>query len=105
MYNSLQKIKTLDNKTNVYCGHEYTKTNLNFLLSIFPQNKKLLIEKKKIHLQVKETSSSIPFNLGEEKRKNPFLSSDSEYYSNFKNNNNLSSFELFSYLRDLKNNF
>jgi len=105
MFSSLQKINALNNITNVYCGHEYTNTNLNFLLSIFPKNKNFLAEKKKINLQLKETGSSIPFNLGKEKRLNPFLAPNSDYFKEFKNENNLSDFMLFSYLRDLKNNF
>ena len=105
MFNSLEKIKELDDKTNVYCGHEYTDSNLNFLLSIFPLNESLLIEREKISLQLLETGSSIPFNLGKEKELNPFLAPNSKYFNNFKKKNNLSNLELFSYLRDLKNNF
>ena len=105
MFFSLQKIYALDNKTIVYCGHEYTNTNLNFLLSNFPQNKNLLIEKKKIDQQIKETGSSIPFNLGKEKQLNPFLAPDSNYFAEFKIKNDSSTFEIFSHLRDLKNNF
>ena len=105
MFFSLQKIYALDNKTIVYCGHEYTNTNLDFLLSNFPQNKNLLIEKKKIDQQLKETGSSSPFNLGKEKQLNPFLAPDSDYFAEFKIKNNFSTFEIFSHLRDLKNNF
>ena len=32
MFNSLNKIKNLPPETKVYCGHEYTKSNLNFCL-------------------------------------------------------------------------
>lgn len=60
MYNSLKKIDDLNNKTNVYCGHEYTNTNLNFLLSIFPKNENLLDEKKKIDLQLKKLKAQFP---------------------------------------------
>ena len=31
MFNSLQKINELDKNTIIYCGHEYTLNNLNFL--------------------------------------------------------------------------
>ena len=105
MFNSLQKINALDNKTAVYCGHEYTKTNISFLISIFPQNEILHAEKQKINLQLNDMGSSIPFNLGEEKIINPFLSPDSDYFADYKRDNNLSGFQLFSHLRDLKNNF
>ena len=105
MYTSLRKIYTLNNKTNIFCGHEYTNTNLKFLLSIFPKNKDLLNEKYKINNQLLNTKSSIPFSLGMEKKLNPFLAPDADNFNMFKNKNNLSNFELFSYLRDLKNNF
>ena len=32
MFNSLNKLKNLPPETKVYCGHEYTKSNLNFCL-------------------------------------------------------------------------
>ena len=105
MFASLQKIKALNNKTTVYCGHEYTKANLNFLLSIFTKNKSLLAEKERIDLQIRKTGTSVPFNLGEEKQVNPFLNPDLHYLREFKSNKNLSNFKLFSYLRDLKNSF
>ena len=105
MYNSLRKINALDNHTNVYCGHEYTLTNLNFLLSIFPTNKNLITEKEKINKQIKEFGSSVPFNLGSEKLVNPFLSPDSQLFTEFRNEKNFNTYELFSHLRDLKNGF
>ena len=103
MYTSLKKIYTLDNKTSVYCGHEYTLNNLKFLLSIFPKNKDLLFESSKITQQIKETGSSIPFNLGREKHINPFLGAESLDINQYKNQHNLSNFDIFTNLRDLKN--
>jgi hydroxyacylglutathione hydrolase len=105
MQNSLIKIKSLDNATQVYCGHEYTLANLNFLLSIFPKYKDLIDEKKIIKEQLRKKNTSMPFNLGREKSINPFLSSESQFYSKFKNQNNFSDIQMFSYLRDLKNIF
>tara|TARA_B110000116_G_scaffold229321_1_gene211143 strand:+ start:1790 stop:2527 length:738 start_codon:yes stop_codon:yes gene_type:complete len=105
MFKSLQKINKLDNITDVYCGHEYTNTNLKFLLNNFPKSEELLAEKNKINLQLQDKGSSIPFNLGNEKKLNPFLSPSLEYLNKLKNENNLSNFDIFSYLRDLKNSF
>ena len=105
MFNSLQKIYALDNRTIVYCGHEYTNNNLNFLLKIFPENRDLFTEKKKIDLQLQETNCSVPFSLEKEKLLNPFLAPNSDYLDKFKESHNLTDFELFSHLRDLKNNF
>ena len=76
MFSSLKRIEKLDDETMVYCGHEYTLNNLNFLQSIFPNYQDLNYLKEKINLQLSKTKASIPFNLGEEKSFNPFLSSD-----------------------------
>ena len=105
MFSSLKRIEKLDDETMVYCGHEYTLTNLNFLQSIFPNFQDLNYLKEKINLQLLKTKASIPFNLGEEKSFNPFLSSVSSLYYDFKKNNNFTDMTLFSHLRDLKNKF
>ena len=105
MYESLKKIEELDNDTFVYCGHEYTLNNLKFLMSLFPNYADLKIEKEKINLQLSKNGTSIPFNLGHEKNINPFLSTKSSFYKHFKKKNNFTNLELFSHLRELKDNF
>ena len=105
MFSSINKINDLDNDTMVYCGHEYTLSNLRFLQSIFPLHPEFKSLKKKINLQIFNTSTSIPFNLGEEKALNPFLSNKSPHYRKFKKDNNFTDIQMFTYLRDLKNNF
>ena len=34
MFNSLNKMKKFPKKTKIYCGHEYTKKNSDFCLSL-----------------------------------------------------------------------
>ncbi len=46
----------------VYCGHEYTKKNLEFTLSVDPDN-----------ADVKQKAHTVPSTVGEEKRINPFM--------------------------------
>ena len=41
MFQSLEKLKSLPNKTLVYCGHEYTRNNGDFCISIDSDNEKL----------------------------------------------------------------
>ena len=105
MHNSLEKIKGLSNYTNVYCGHEYTIHNLNFLSSIFKDFESLGKIKDKILDQIKKFDSSMPFNLGEEKVLNPFLSLESIYFKDFMKNKDFNSLGMFQYLRDLRNNY
>ena len=41
MWESLNKIMQLPDETIVYCAHEYTKSNLEFALTIEPRNEDL----------------------------------------------------------------
>ena len=105
MYQSLKKIEKLSDATVVYCGHEYTLNNINFLISLFPEYKALKIEKDKINNQILKDGSSIPFSLGMDKKINPFLSSQSIFYEKFRKRKKFTNFELFVYLRELKDKF
>ena len=99
-------LSKLDDQTEVYCGHEYSLNNLNFLLSIFKDNNKLYETKSTLLKKItKNKGITIPFNLGKEKLLNPFLSHKNEYYRRFIEKNNFTSLQMFSYLRDLRNKF
>ena len=103
MKKSLNKIEKLDNSINVYCGHEYTIHNLKFLKTIFNDNKLLHNAEHNILEQIKQTKSSMPFNLGIEKKLNPFLSLKSLTYRNFMKKKGFNEEKMFKYLRDLRN--
>ena len=97
MFDSLKRLGELDDKTSIYCGHEYSNTNINFLLSVFQKNIFLLSEKDKINYQIKNTGSSVPFNLAKERKINPFLRVNSDIFNDFKKDNNLTDFKLFCF--------
>ncbi|CAJ0824477.1 8203_t:CDS:2, partial [Entrophospora sp. SA101] len=70
MYNSLIKtLGVLPSDTKVYCGHEYTTSNLRFAKSIDPNNKTLL-EKYEWATQNKIT---VPSTINDEFKFNPFM--------------------------------
>ena len=73
MYDSLKKISMLPKDTYIYCAHEYTKSNLQWALTINPNDKflkKKLLEVEKILF---EKRSTIPSILEEEMKINLFL--------------------------------
>ena len=49
MWNSLLKIRNLPNETEIYCGHEYSKNNADFALSIEKNNNKLIKRSEEIN--------------------------------------------------------
>ena len=105
MQRSLNKIEKLDDSINVYCGHEYTIYNLKFLKEIFHNDKMFDKAEQDILKQIKKTKTSMPFNLGNEKKLNPFLSLKSPTYLNFMEKKGFDDVEMFKYLRDFRNNY
>ncbi|VDM29423.1 unnamed protein product [Toxocara canis] len=57
----------------VYCGHEYTVTNLRFAHSVEPSNDD--VSKKLEWAKAKQNNHepTVPSTIGEEKRFNPFM--------------------------------
>ena len=105
MFNSLNKIKSLPEDTKIYCGHEYTKNNFEFCLKFNPNNDHLRDKQKEIDLKIKEGKPTIPSTIKEEIKTNIFLRYDDLDVKDTLNLKNASDLEIFTKLRDLKDNF
>ena len=77
MWASLQKLKDLPADTQIYCGHEYTKSNADFALSIEPGNEDLQKRAADIAQLRARGLPSLPVSLESELKCNPFLRPDS----------------------------
>jgi hydroxyacylglutathione hydrolase len=73
MFNSLSKIKPLPDNTAVYCAHEYTSANIDFAVTVLPDNTALADYKEKVRKMRAAGQPTIPTQLGLEKQANPFL--------------------------------
>ncbi len=73
-YQSLQKIKSLDPETQVYCAHEYTLANCNFHIDakIAPTQEYLEL-KSLIRERLSRNEDTIPTKLDFELKNNAFL--------------------------------
>ena len=72
LYNSIQKLNKLPDDTKIYCGHEYTLSNLEFVRSQI--NNDYIEEKyKEISDMRSKNQISLPSILGIERKINPFL--------------------------------
>ena len=105
MFNSLNKLKKFPANTKIYCGHEYTKKNSDFCLSIEPENKKLIEKIDQIKHNLKNNMPTIPSTLKDELECNIFLRSDNLLVQKQLGINSGNSLETFTKLRDLKDNF
>ena len=72
-WQSLQRLSSMRDSTDVYCAHEYTLANLRFAVSIEPDNPDLLVRLEQVQHRRQRGEATVPLNLGEEKRTNPFL--------------------------------
>ena len=105
MFNSLNKLKILPPETKVYCGHEYTKSNLNFCLKYDLNNSLLKKKSIEINSKIKNGLPTIPTTIGEELKTNIFLRYDDNDIKQVLNLKDSSNEEVFSKLRDLKDVF
>jgi len=105
MFNSLNKLKNLPIDTKIYCGHEYTKKNLEFCLEYDSNNEFLRKKSNWINSKIESNSPTIPISIDEEKKTNIFLRCNEPSIKNALNLNNASEQEIFSKLRDLKDSF
>tara|TARA_Y100000590_G_C15704687_1_gene1008130 strand:+ start:1277 stop:2056 length:780 start_codon:yes stop_codon:yes gene_type:complete len=114
MLNSLNKIKSLPDDTKVYCGHEYTYKNLEFVLDELVHRQDKGDEKLNCRKMIEEKGSSMPFYLGHQKDRNPFLNCNDIHYkqeiADFHKNKgkiraDASELDFFTYIRKKRNNF
>ena len=105
MLNSLNKLTILPPETKVYCGHEYTKTNLDFCLKYDPNNTFLKEKSKEINSKLKNNLATIPTTIDEEIKTNIFLRCNDNRVKQSLNLKDASDQEIFTKLRDLKDAF
>jgi hydroxyacylglutathione hydrolase len=67
MHASLEKLAALPPETKVYCGHEYTASNLRFAAAVEPDNE--AVARRARELQ----EPSVPSTIAQERATNPFL--------------------------------
>ena len=105
MFNSLNRIKSLPENTKIYCGHEYTQKNLEFCIKFNPNNKYLIMKKEHVAEKIKNRKPTLPSTVADEIKTNIFLRYDDLDVKKQLNLMEASDLEIFSKLRDLKDNF
>ena len=105
MFDSINKIKSLPRDTKIYCGHEYTNSNLIFCLKFNPNNNYLKEKEKVIKAKTLNDEPTIPTTIEEEIQTNIFLRYDDLDVKDALNLKKASDLEIFTKLRDLKDNF
>lgn len=106
MYASLnKKIGLLPNETKLFFGHEYTTKNLEFALSVEPQNNDIGARLQNLQ---EGDGVSTPTTMRLEKKTNPFFRCESEYIKNnlqLRGGNVKEPLQIFKALREMRNSF
>lgn len=73
MFNSLARLRTLPDRTRIWCAHEYTLHNLQFALTVDQHNPQLRARFQEVEKLRSQHQPTIPTWLDLEKQTNPFL--------------------------------
>ena len=73
MVSSLDKLAALPGATAVYCGHEYTMSNLRFALAVEPGRAALLQRQAREQAKRDRGVPTLPSTMNDELSTNPFL--------------------------------
>src|ERR1700741_509821 len=103
MWDSLLKLRALPDDFRLYCGHEYTASNVKFALGIEPDNAALQARAAAVTKLRAENKPTIPSLLGEEKKANVFLRADAPEVALKLHMKGASAVEVFRELRERKN--
>ena len=103
MWESLLKLRALPNDMRVYCGHEYTASNVRFALGIEPNNPALKARAEEVAKLRAANQPTIPTLIRDEKEANTFLRADVPSVAAAVGLAGKSPAEVFGELRERKN--
>ena len=106
---SMDRYKKLPLNTLIYCGHEYTESNLRFANAVEPNNQEILRAIEEVKETRSQNKPSLPSLIDTELKINPFMRcreltviQAAEKYSNRKLNQTE---EVLGAIRNWKDNF
>ena len=103
MWESLLKLRSLPDDFRLYCGHEYTASNVKFALTVEPDNAALKARAEEVTRLRAAGQPTIPVTLGNEKQANVFLRADEPSVAATLRMKGASAAEVFGELRERKN--
>jgi hydroxyacylglutathione hydrolase len=105
MWQSLLKLRSLPDDTQLYCGHEYTAANIRFAKTIEPNNKALAARAEEVARLLAAGKATIPATIGAEKADNPFLRADVPEVAKSVGLAGSPAWKVFAEIRERKNKF
>jgi len=73
MHASLMRLAALPGDTRMYCGHEYTASNLAFARAVEPDNADVAVHRERVRELRSRNEPTLPSTIELERKINPFL--------------------------------
>jgi len=105
MLESLNRLKKLPANTQVYCAHEYTAKNIDFALTLEPENQALVDRKHAVSQLRKDNKPSLPSSIELELKTNPFLRCSESNVILHAGVNEVDELSVFTKIRLLRNHY
>ena len=109
MYESISRFSVLPDNTKVYCGHEYTQSNLAFAITVEPDNQFIKDKIKEVNTLREQNRETLPSDIGSELQINPFMRCEEQTVidaaTNYLGSELKKPYEVLSAIRDWKDNF
>lgn len=105
MFNSLNRLKTLNPVTKIFCTHEYTSKNIAFALTLDPDNTALHERKAEVTHLRNNHEASLPSTIAQELSFNPFLRCHTPAIIKNSGANSDDELSVFSKIRSLRNHY
>jgi hydroxyacylglutathione hydrolase len=105
MLTSLQRLKQLNPNTKVYCTHEYTTKNIDFALTLEPDNQVLIARQSDTQQLRAQNLPSLPSHIDLELKTNPFLRCTQATIIRHSKAQKTDELSVFSAIRMLRNHY
>jgi hydroxyacylglutathione hydrolase len=102
---SLNRLKSLKGSTKVFCTHEYTAKNVEFALTLEPDNENLMIRKQQVQALRNQHLPSLPSTIDLELKTNPFLRCDQATIIKNSQAESHDELSVFTAIRFLRNHY
>ena len=105
MLSSLNRLKTLNPSTQVFCTHEYTARNIAFALTLEPDNEHLQARANSVKQLRKTNQPSLPSSIASELNTNPYLRCNQATIINNSHAEKQDELSVFTAIRSLRNHY
>ena len=105
MLHSLQRLKLISPSTKVFCAHEYTSKNIEFALTLEPDNDDLMARKQQVQALRAKNLPSLPSTVDLELKTNPFFRCNQPTIIKNSQTKNYDELSVFTAVRILRNHY